>query len=145
MMKQDGELLMYPDEEQINLLKNYLVQALNPFLIMLFGSAAAGQLRKDSDFDIAFLSDREMGSYQLFTLSQQLADLLGREVHLIDLSTTSTVLQAQIVGKGKVILDKEPNRRQEFFILVLKKYARLNEEREPILARIKERGTVYAG
>lgn len=40
-----------------------------------------------------------MGPYQLFTLSQQLADLLGREVHLIDLNTTSTVLQAQVIEK----------------------------------------------
>ncbi len=136
---------MYPEEEQINVMKTFLVQALDPFLIMLFGSAAAGQLRQDSDFDIAFLSDRETGAYQLFMLSQQLADLLGREVQLIDLNTTSTVLQAQIVGKGTVIFDREPIRRQEFFILVLKKYARLNEERAPILARIKERGTVYAG
>src|SRR5674476_953502 len=106
MMKQEGVFLMFPDDVQINLIKTFLVQALDPFLIMLFGSAAAGQLRKDSDFDIAFLSDREMGSYQLFTLSQQLADLLGREVHLIDLNTTSTVLQAQVVVKGKSFLTK---------------------------------------
>ena len=136
---------MYLSDDQINTIKTFLVQVLDPFLIMLFGSAAAGQLRADSDADIAFLSDRETGSYQLFSLSQQLADLLGREVHLIDLKTASTVLQAQVVGKGKVILDKEPNRRQEFFMLVLKKYARLNEERAPVLAKIKERGTVYAG
>ncbi len=131
-------------DEQLNIIKTFLVQALDPFLIILFGSASAGQLRPDSDVDIAFLRDGDTDSYQLFSLSQQLADLLGRDIHLIDLNLASTVLQAQVVGKGQVIWDEEPNRRQEFFILVLKKYARLNEERAPVLAKIKERGTIYA-
>ncbi|NLV21664.1 MAG: nucleotidyltransferase domain-containing protein [Syntrophomonadaceae bacterium] len=135
---------MYLTDEDINIIKTSLEQQLDPYLIVLFGSASTGRLRSDSDVDIAFLSDQEMDSYELFIVAQQLADQLGREVHLIDLNQASTVLQAQVVGKGQVILDKEPNRRQEYFILVLKKYARLNEERAPILNKIKERGSIYA-
>ncbi|MGI5880550.1 MAG: type VII toxin-antitoxin system MntA family adenylyltransferase antitoxin [Syntrophomonadaceae bacterium] len=135
---------MYLTDEQINIIKTFLEQQLNPYLIVIFGSAITGQLRPDSDVDIAFLSDRKIGSYQLFLISQKLADQLGREVHLIDLEQASTVLQAQIVGKGQIILDKEPIRRQEYYILVLKMYARLNEERAPIFKKIKERGSIYA-
>lgn len=69
-----------------------------------------GRLRPDSDVDIAFLSDRKVDSYQLFLISQKLADQLGREVHLIDLEQANTVLQSQAVGKGQIILDKEPIR-----------------------------------
>jgi hypothetical protein len=85
-----------------------------------------------------------MQTYDLFMLSEQIASLLGRDVHLMDLNQVSTVMQAQVIAKGKVILDREPNRRREFFILILKKYARLNEERAPILAKIKERGSIFA-
>jgi len=64
---------------------------------------------------------------------------------LINLDTVSTVLQAQVVSKGEIVYEQDKLRRQEFFILVLKKYARLNEERAPILDRIKERGSIYVG
>lgn len=135
---------MQLENKDLQILRNLLIKQINPFLIVLFGSAARGCLRADSDIDIAFLSDVSCDSPRLFEISQELAGLLGREIHLIDLNLVSTVLQAQVVGKGKVIWDQDPLRRQEFFILVLKKYAHLNEERAPILNRIKERGSVYA-
>jgi len=135
---------MYLSDEQLQQIGDYLVKTLDPYLIMLFGSAVNGHLRADSDVDLAYLSDQEMQGYDLFMLSQQIASLLGRDVHLMDLNQVSTVMQAQVIGKGKVILDREPNRRREFFIQVLKKYARLNEERAPILVKIMERGSIFA-
>jgi predicted nucleotidyltransferase len=135
---------MLLSDQQLKQIEDYLLKTLDPYLIMLFGSAATGQMRADSDIDLAYLNDQDMPAYDLFMLSQQLASVLGRDVHLVDLNQVTTVLQAQVIDKGKVILDREPNRRQEFFILVLKKYARLNEERAPILAKIKERGKVFA-
>lgn len=135
---------MYLSDQQLKQIEDYLVKTIDPYLIMLFGSAATEQLRADSDIDLAYLSKKIIPAYDLFMLSQELASLLGRDIHLVDLNQVSTVLQAQVIHKGKVILDREPNRRQEFFILVLKKYARLNEERAPILAKIKERGSIFA-
>lgn len=135
---------MYLSDQQIQQIIDCLVKNLNPYLIMLFGSSVNGRLRADSDVDLAYLSDREKPAYDLFMLSQQIAGLLGRDVHLLDLNQVSTVMQAQVVANGKVILDREPGRRKEFFILALKKYARLNEERAAILAKIKERGSVLA-
>lgn len=135
---------MHLSPEQLQQIEDYLVKNLDPYLIMLFGSAVNGRLRAESDIDLAYLSDREMPAYDLFMLSQQIASILRRDVHLLDLDQVSTVMQAQVIANGKVILDREPPRRQEFFILVLKKYARLNEERASILAKIKERGSVFA-
>lgn len=135
---------MYLSDEQLQQIGDYLVKTLDPYLIMLFGSAVNGHLRADSDVDLAYLSDQEMQGYDLFMLSQQIASFLGRDVHLMDLNQVSTVMQAQVIAKGKMILDREPNRRREFFIQVLKKYARLNEERAPILAKIMERGSIFA-
>lgn len=137
---------MYLSAEQIEQIKKFLIDKLNPYLIIIYGSAANGRMRADSDIDIAYLStqDNDLRDYDRFMLAQEMAEILDRDVHLIDLRQASTVLQAQVVAQGKVILDQEPVKRQEFFMLVLKKYARLNEERAPILDKIKERGTVYA-
>ncbi len=135
---------MHLSAEQLQQIEDYLIKTLDPYLIMLFGSSVNGSLRADSDVDLAYLSDRQLSAYDLFMLSQQIASLLGRDVHLLDLNQVPTVMQAQVIAKGKVILDRDTSRRQEFFILVLKKYARLNEERAPILAKIKERGSIFA-
>ena len=130
--------------EQSESIKEFLINKLNPYLITIFGSAATQRMRPDSDIDVAYLSCENVETYDLFMLAQDLAGIVGRDVHLVDLRQVPTVLQAQIVSRGKVILDREPLKRQEFFMLVLKQYARLNEERAPVFKRIKERGSIYA-
>ena len=136
---------MYLSEDTAEFIINFLRERLNPYLIMLFGSAARGEMHAGSDVDIAFLSDMVGDEAKLFFIAQELAAELNRDVHLINLDTVSTVLQAQVVSKGEIVYEQDKLRRQEFFILVLKKYARLNEERAPILDRIKERGSIYVG
>ena len=136
---------MHLSEDTAEFIINFLRERLNPYLIMLFGSAARGEMHAGSDVDIAFLSDMVGDEAKLFFIAQELAAELNRDVHLINLDTVSTVLQAQVVSKGEIVYEQDKLRRQEFFILVLKKYARLNEERAPILDRIKERGSIYVG
>lgn len=132
-------------EAAVEIIISFLKERLNPYLIILFGSAARGEMHADSDVDIAFLSDMVCDETELFFIAQELAVKLNRDVHLINLNAVSSVLQAQVINKGEIIFEQEKLRRQEFFVLVMKKYARLNEERAPILERIKERGSIYAG
>ncbi|KFZ42641.1 nucleotidyltransferase domain-containing protein [Anoxybacillus flavithermus] len=121
-----------------------LKNAVSPSVIYLFGSVAAGHIRYDSDIDIAFLSDeRSLDHYERFMLAQQLAEQLQRDVDLIDLKQASTVFQAQIVSSGKVIYCADEQKRAEYERLVLKMYAKLNEERAEILRNIAESGSVY--
>lgn len=115
----------------------------NPFVIYLFGSFAKGEYKQDSDIDIAFLSETTVDGYTLFMLAGELAELFGREVDLIDLKTSSTVFKAQVVGTSKVLYCNDEQKRLLFEMRALKEYALLNEEREPILRRIKEEKTVY--
>lgn len=129
-----------------NLLKRaveLLVQNANPFIVYLFGSAARDELREDSDIDIAYLSDIDVPSFENFTLAQELADIFKRDVDLINLKEASTVFKAQVVGTGKKIYCSDENRRMYFEMRALKDYALLNEEREPIMKSIKERGSIY--
>lgn len=126
--------------------KNYIVQFLSEqlqaYTVVLFGSAAKGTMRDDSDVDIAFLTDSTFTSYEIFMKAQYLADYLGREVDLVDFQQSSTVFKAQIVGYGKVLLDAQPVKRQYAFMRALKEYASLNEERKSILEKLGYSGGI---
>lgn len=122
---------------------DFLIKNVNPYLIYLFGSSVNGSFREDSDIDIAFISDKKTTEYEVFMLAQELADILKRDVDLINLKDASTVFKAQVVGKGKTIYCSDDTRRMYFEMYVLKDYALLNEEREIILNSIKQRGHVY--
>lgn len=130
-------------EKEFQTIISFLVKNLDPYFMVLFGSVLTDQMRPDSDVDIAFYGAKKLTDYELFMLTQELASLLGRDVDLVNLDKVSTVFQAQIIGKGRLIYDKNKSLRQQFFMLTLKKYARLNEERKEILERIGERGMVY--
>lgn len=134
---------MHLSDQDVQNIISHLKNKISPDLVILFGSSAKGIMREDSDIDIAFLSRNEYDDYQLFIISQELASILGKEVDLIDLNKASTVFQAQIIGKGKVIYCKDKCKKMYFEMYVLKKYARLNEERKCILEDIKKRGAVY--
>lgn len=128
---------------EIEKIKDILINRVSPYLIIIFGSAAKKRLRKDSDIDIAFLSDKYFDDYEIFMVSQELADVLNRDVDLIDLNKATTVFKAQIIGNGRVIYSKDDRRVNEYKIRVLKEYCLLNEERQVVLQKIKERGYVY--
>jgi uncharacterized protein len=120
-----------------------LLPRLDPYLLILFGSVAQLRQRKDSDIDIAFLSDQSWHPYEIFMVAQELAVKLDRDVDLINLSTTSTVFQAQIVYTGEILFCNDLERWDLFAIKVFKMFTRLNEERKVILDSIAESGTIY--
>lgn len=131
------------DNSCIEKVKKLLIKELEPYVIYVFGSGVKGVFREDSDIDIAFLSHKNLSEYEIFVISQELADILKREVDLINLKNASTVFRAQIVGSGEVIYCSDDTGRMYFETRALKEYAFLNEERESILKNIKERGSVY--
>lgn len=120
-----------------------LITKLNPTVVYIFGSAARDEMRDDSDIDIAYVSDVTISSYDNFILAQELADVFKRDVDLINLDEASTVFKAQIIGSGKKVYCTDENQRMYLEMRILKEYALLNEEREPIIKSIKERGSVY--
>ena len=131
-------------QQQIDIIKNFLIKNLDVDVIYLFGSSVKNTMREDSDIDIAFLSEKSVDPYDLFILSQKLADLVGREVDLIDIKKATTVFQTQIISTGIVIYSRDEKKRAIFEMITYKSYARLNEEREEILDKIKESGSIYA-
>jgi uncharacterized protein len=121
----------------------FLVKKINPYVIYLFGSEAQQQARQDSDIDLAFLSERTLSHYERFMIAGELASILNCDVDLVDLKEATTVFQAQVVGKGKVLYCADDDKKAQFEMKVFKEYAKLNEERAEILERIRKRGAVY--
>jgi len=126
--------------EKINIVKNILVQAFNPYLIYIFGSTVKNRDRGESDIDIAILTDRRVDEYELYILSQKLADILKKEVDLIDLDKASTVFKIQIIKTGKLIYNSDNLKKMYFQMRTMKDYAILNEERQEVIDKIKSRG-----
>jgi len=130
--------------ELSDIIVKFLIGKYDPYLIILFGSAAKEEMHAESDIDIAFLSEDKYDSYSTFMSAQELADLIGFEIDLLDLSRASTVMQVQVIGNGKVLYNKDRNKSSAFMTKTLKAYTMLNDERKCIFDRIKERGSVYA-
>lgn len=110
-----------------------------------FGSTADGNLRSDSDIDIAFLQDRPVDPLRRFAVQEAIAALLRRDVDLVDLAAASTVLRMQVVSTGKVLVTHDQAKRDVFEDYVFSSYARLNEERRGILERVAGEGRIYGG
>ncbi|WP_220702355.1 nucleotidyltransferase domain-containing protein [Bacillus sp. PK3_68] len=132
------------DKNMESMIVETLNEDVSPVLIYLFGSTAKGITHQDSDIDVAFLSSEEkIDQYELFLLAQKLAAKLNRDVDLIDLGQASTVFKAQIVSTGKAIYCADEQKKAYWELHTLKMYAKLNEERSPILKNIGESGSVY--
>jgi len=113
-----------------------LLDRLRPAAIYLFGSAARGTSHPNSDIDIAFLPSFKCNPLEVFEMSNRLSEVLGKDVDLIDLRNASTVMAKEVLRSGKLIAENDPSHRMQFEMRTLADYARLSEERKPILLRL---------
>ena len=78
-------------------------------LAVLFGSAARGTMRVDSDIDIGILPrDSEMPLAEELDLQLALCRVAGREVDLVRLDNAGTVLRFQIARDGRALFEAHP-------------------------------------
>ncbi|MBX6353854.1 MAG: nucleotidyltransferase domain-containing protein [Thermoflavifilum sp.] len=121
----------------------YLRETFEPKVIYLFGSMAEGRMRPDSDVDLALLPDAPLPRPALYEAAQELACRLNRDVDLVDLLNTTTVLQSRVAALGMPLYERSRNERVWFEMYALKAYALLNEEREVIRRAMAERGSAF--
>lgn len=130
--------------EMFQTIQDTLIKKIDPVFIIIFGSYAKKSTHKDSDIDIAFYcEDQSLTTYEVFQLAQELADILKIEVDLVNIRTASTVFKAQIYTTGTVIYSVNDTLLKNLQMIALSMYAKLNEERENILKKIGESGTIY--
>jgi len=113
---------------------------LKPSFIYLFGSAQRGELRPESDVDVAFYHHDPIDPMTLLITKERLATALSRDVDLVDLREANDVIRAQVVGYGDVLSAEEPKVLCERQMRWLKQYAMLNRERAPIMSVLSVRG-----
>jgi uncharacterized protein len=77
-------------------------------LAILYGSAATGKMRTDSDVDIALLFARPLGAERKMELKSRLESELQRDVDLIDLFSLSGTILKQVLHKGRVLIQTKP-------------------------------------
>jgi predicted nucleotidyltransferase len=111
--------------------------------IYLFGSSVQGTPGLESDIDLAILPVQPLNPLERWNLAQDLANLLKREVDLVDLRKASTVMRMQVISLGQYLYESNRQERDRFEDYVFSSYARLNEERKEIIKKVQERGTIY--
>lgn len=101
----------------------------------LLGSANDGNLRPDSDVDIALLPARGVtfSGRERLDLAADLAALLGRTVDLGVLHTGNLVYAKEAVSRGRIIFERDRAKSSRFAALVLSMYADLQETRREVL------------
>jgi uncharacterized protein len=118
----------------IQIVLNYYpnVQAL-----YLFGSYGTEDERQESDVDIALLlspdESKIAGSPPSIELILDLEHLLSKDIDLINLRKAPTVLQKEVVTANRCIYQDDRYACEEFEMLTLSKYQKLNEERKGII------------
>ena len=114
----------------------------NALAIYLFGSRANGTANSDSDLDLAVLVAGYAEPLQLWNISNDLAEIAGCDVDLLDMRATSTVMQYQILQTGRRLwtIGLEADL---FECFVLNEKLHFDQARAGLLADIQKRGTVY--
>ena len=106
----------------------------DPAVIYLFGSYGTAGEHPGSDLDLAVLPRLPLSQLACFAAANDLSNRLGIEVDLVDLTGATTVMAKEVMRTGTPIMVADAHARQIFEMQTLADYARLNEERSPILA-----------
>ena len=115
--------------------------------VYLFGSYGTENEWPDSDVDIALLlppdEAKKAGVLVMSELHFALESLLKKDVDLINLRHVSTVFQKEIIMAERRIFCADDYAADEFEMLVLSFYQKLNEERADLLAEGLRSGSFY--
>ena len=113
----------------------------------LFGSYGTEDQRMESDADIALLlppeASEKAGLLAMSALCSALEFLLKRDVDLINLRQVSTVLRKEVVASDRRIYTGDEYAADEFEMLTLSLYQKLNEERAGIVEDAMAGGRLY--
>ena len=116
--------------------------------VYLFGFYATDRQWPNSDIDIALLFPPEEATkarnLNLSSCRFDLETTLRGEVDLVNLRQVSTVFQKEIFGVWRLGYCDDRLAVDEFEMLVISYYQKLNEERREILASFIDTGRAYA-
>lgn len=93
---------------------------------IVFGSAARGSLRGDSDFDVAVLTTdadaRAQLGHELLETLGILGQAVRRDVHLVDLEDADPTLRRTVFATGRRLFDRSGGRLRDLETRTLLEY-----------------------
>ena len=120
-----------------------LLDEFKVYAIYFFGSMAANKMRKDSNIDIAFLTDEDISDYEVLMKSGKLYDVFQRDCNLVNLKKSSAELKMQVIGKGKVVYCVDNLKKSSFEMKCFKEYYLLKDKDCQVLHSVSEEGNRY--
>ena len=116
--------------------------------VYLFGTYDTNWESQESDLDIAVLLPpdraRQMNFRERFEIADEISSVAKKEkVDLINLRLVDTVFQKEIIFTGRRIYCADEYAGDEFEMLTLSLYQKLNEERKDIIAEGIKSGRFY--
>jgi uncharacterized protein len=100
--------------------------------LWIFGSAVNRSIHKESDIDIAFLSNRPFNSIKIFNACQFLSLKLNKKIDFVDFSTAPPDLAIEILG-GIRFDFSSPENADKWEVIAMNKYCELNYNRKEIV------------
>jgi len=130
------------DRKERDLVQLCLAHVPHVQAIYLFGSWATAEASVSSDVDIALLlpvrEAKALGILYTTALHHALERRFSKDVDLINLRLVSTVFQKEVVDAERRIYCADTYVADEFEMLVMSYYQKLNEERAGILQSFYE-------
>ena len=103
-------------------------------MVVLFGSRANRSAKTDSDFDVAYISEKKLNLEEESKFAFDLSKIFKSEnIDMVNLREAKPLLMKQIAENSLILYEKEHSLFNEFFIYATKIY---NESR--ILFKIRE-------
>ena len=109
-------------------------------LAFVFGSAAHGTLRPDSDVDVAVLAARPLSPEARLALMAELSMALRREVDLVDLHDAWGLILRQVLTTGTLALKRSDAAHAALLKRMLLDQADMEPLRQRIIEKSLERG-----
>ncbi|OIO44889.1 hypothetical protein COX24_01050 [bacterium (Candidatus Gribaldobacteria) CG23_combo_of_CG06-09_8_20_14_all_37_87_8] len=113
-------------------------------MLLLFGSRVDGTFRKDSDFDIAYLSKKKLDFLQEAKLSMALSPVCENEnIDLSNLETASPLLLYGIFQNCRMLFVDDPYRFYSMRVYAFKQYVEAQPLFELKFQRLQEKIKSY--
>lgn len=88
----------------------------------IFGSYAKGNVREDSDIDIAIYLKDSIGTYAYLDMKMELSEALKREVDLVILNDSTPLLKYEIYKKNILLFTHDESIENRYKVKVLFEY-----------------------
>lgn len=130
-------------EEKIGIIKDIILNNIEVEAVILFGSYARNRERPYSDIDIAIKPKRDITKPELMRIQDEIEVKIDTDIHLINLNLIEEDFRYDILITGKEIYVEDETRFVEYKLKSFNEYLELNEDRQIIINKLKEGGTLY--